>query len=513
MTSYYRKKWSSFDKATVTAEQLRGLSRQVAYSFLDYYMKDMRYEEDCIDLLCEITTSFEDPALSDQPAKALFGIIIESLCDDFEELHTTTYNRVMTQVITHCRSVPAGSELDATLKSFDVHCAKDLFNRLNEIRNEDHRLPPPEAVKKVILLSRITIGADVAVTSVAIQRMGALYPDAKLALIGGGQLEELYGGNPQLTLREIQYSRKGGLLERLLSWHDVLQIVHEEMADAPEETILLDPDSRLSQLGALPLIEPERYFFFDSRSHNSLNNTMSMPELTNAWIDRLCGSIDGSPDGGRNGEGSYAHPSLWLPAETVELGRAFCESLRSNGAKHIFVVNLGVGGNERKRVGRELEERLLLELLEQPDTVIVLDKGFGDEELAYANALVEATSAGGYATAEAVLGDAQAPELSWGVVGVQSRIGEIAALIASSDEFIGYDSACQHMAVAQGVPCITVFAGSNNTRFIRRWSASGSGPSAIVHVDTLTNSSGIEVEDIIDRIRHLRFGHEHGKSS
>jgi hypothetical protein len=502
--SYYRNKWSSLDKATATPAQIRALSRQIAYSFLDYYLKDLRYEEDYIDLLCEITTASDDPELSDPAAKAMFGIIIENLCDDFEELNTTTYNRVMTQIITHCRSVPAGRELDATLKGFGVHNEKDLFSRLNEIRNESHRLPPAGSVRKVILLSRVTIGADVAITSIIIQRMSALYPDAQIVLVGGSKLEELYGGNPRLTVRPIQYSRKGGLLERLLSWHDVLEIIQEETTAAPEETILLDPDSRLSQLGALPLFAPERYFFFDSRSHNSLNNTMSMPELSNAWIDNISGERGGEGTAEKN----YCHPHLWLPSATTELGRAFCDGLRSQGAKRIFVVNLGVGGNTRKRVGRQLEERLLLELLEEPDTLIILDKGFGEEELCYANSLVEAVRECGYATSEAELGAEAGPEIRWGVVGVQSRIGEIAALIGSSDEFIGYDSACQHMAVALGIPCITIFAGSNNTRFIRRWSASGSGPSAIVHVDTLTNSSAIEVEDIITRIWHLRFGHE-----
>jgi len=44
-------------------------------------------------------------------------------------------------------------------------------------------------------------------------------------------------------------------------------------------------------------------------------------------------------------------------------------------------------------------------------------------------------------------------------------------------------------------------------RFVRRWSAYGRKSSNIVHVDTLTDPSSIEVEDIITRIMHLRSGH------
>ena len=60
---------------------------------MDAYLKDCHYEADYIDLLCEMTTFWEDPLLNGIAAQALFSIIIESLCDDFEELQTETYNQ------------------------------------------------------------------------------------------------------------------------------------------------------------------------------------------------------------------------------------------------------------------------------------------------------------------------------------------------------------------------------------------------------------------------------------
>ena len=42
-------------------------------------------------------------------------------------------------------------------------------------------------IKKILLLSRVTIGADVAVTSIIIQRLAELYPKAEMVLIGGDQ--------------------------------------------------------------------------------------------------------------------------------------------------------------------------------------------------------------------------------------------------------------------------------------------------------------------------------------
>jgi ADP-heptose:LPS heptosyltransferase len=170
----------------------------------------------------------------------------------------------------------------------------------------------------------------------------------------------------------------------------------------------------------------------------------------------------------------------------------------------VIVINFGVGGNQRKKVGRRLEKALLLSLLREPDTVIVLDKGFGDEELRDSNLLLEAVKENGFAAREAVFGSALDSPISSGVIGIQTRIGEIAALIAKCDEYIGYDSACQHIAAALEIPCLTIFAGSNNMRFIRRWSAFSPTSCQIVHVDTLTNPAAIDVEDIITRIMNQR---------
>ena len=84
-SSFYREKWSAIKGTTVDQEEISRLSRQNAHSFMDSYLKDCHYEEDYIDLLCEMTTFSEDNDLTGIAARALFRIIIESLCDDFED--------------------------------------------------------------------------------------------------------------------------------------------------------------------------------------------------------------------------------------------------------------------------------------------------------------------------------------------------------------------------------------------------------------------------------------------
>ena len=509
-SSFYRKTWSELSEKSPQMPELIRLSRQVAYSFLDYYLKDCRYEEGFIDLLCRMSTFSDDPALNKPAAVALFGIIIESLCDDFEELQTETYNRVMTQVISFCRSIPAGKELDKTLNEFGVFNSNCLIERISKIRSNGLILSKEKKIKKILLLSRITIGADVAVTSVIIQRFAKVFPEAEIVLMGQDKLKEVYGGNPDIKIRDVKYLRKGGLLERLSSWHNVLKLIHEETKGLPpEEVILVDPDSRLSQLGILPLISSDRYFFFDSRSDISFSKTLSMPELANAWVDSLTTRKD------------FCYPCVWLPEDVKAVSASLLKTIRGCGAKKIIVVNFGVGGNYRKRVGEGLEEKLLLKLLEEKGTVILLDKGFGEEESALINLLLDIIENRGYQVAHAEFEVARAEfevaragfesgadlKISHGVVGIRTKIGEISALISESDEFLGYDSACQHIAAALGIPCVTIFAGSNNMRFIRRWSAFGRKASRIVHVDTLSDPGSVDEDDIVDRIMYTRKLH------
>jgi ADP-heptose:LPS heptosyltransferase len=219
---------------------------------------------------------------------------------------------------------------------------------------------------------------------------------------------------------------------------------------------------------------------------------MSMAQLTNAWLDKVTG-VD-----------NFRYPGVWLLPGPMQKAVGLYDRLRNNGTRRVIAINFGVGGNPRKKVGRLLEQELLMSLLREPNTVIVLDKGLGEKELQYSNSLLDAVKQNGYPIEDAVFAAEFNSDISSGVIGLQTRIGEIAAIIAKCDEYIGYDSACQHIAAALQTPCLTIFAGSNNMRFIRRWSAFGANSCRIVHVDTLSDPIAIDVEDIIIRIMNER---------
>lgn len=493
--SFYRQKWQRIQDGFCSPEKLTRLARQIAFSFMDTYLKDYRYEEDYIDLLCEMTTFSQNPQLNLPGSQALFGIIIESLCDDFEELQTITYNKVMSQIISYCRGIPAGRRLDDKLTEFGINSGQDLVQRIQSIRGNKKHFFQSGKIGKVIVLSRVTIGADVAITSIILQCLQSILPEAQIVIVGRDKLDQIYGANNSVSLKFVPYTRNGDLLERLSSWHKVLDIINEELQDTSlEETILLDPDSRLSQLGVLPLFPEERYFFFDSRSDKALLNKLSMPELVNAWLSELLGRE------------VFFYPRVWLNDLSFAYAKKLTYRLYHAGAQRIIVVNLGYGGNPRKRIGLSFESQMLLTLLKEPYTVVILDQGLGVEEAANTEALLHEVKKQGYPVEKSTFQEIAAiTAIDWGVLAIETQIGEIASLISCSDEFIGYDSACQHIAAALEVPCITIFAGSNNMRFIRRWSAFGKNSSQIVHADTLNHPLGIDVQDLVTRIMHQRY--------
>lgn len=486
----YRRRWVALRGDPADEGRLHHLARQVALSFMDRALFSERYEGGYIDLLCTMATAPRSDAANRAGASALFGIVIEGLCDDFEDPQTAIYNRVMTQVLAYCRRLAAGRALDRRLSAFGLRTEQDILRRIDALRKTVPRPVRRLRPDRILVLSRMTVGADVAITSVLLQRFGAAFPGAELVLVGDARLEQIFGANPRLRFRVLEYARRGGLLERFSSWHHLLEVVGQE---AGARTLLVDPDSRLTQLGILPVTDRRRYLFFDSRADHPAGARRSMSELANLWADQVLGRAAPAP------------PAVWLSESLRRRAAELAETLRARGARHLVAVNLGVGGNPRKRVGDAFEAKLLSYLLEPAGTVLILDKGAGEEELDRSGRLLCGLAAAGVPVVHARL-EGTPPRLEGGrgAVGIEGGVGEVAAVIACCDEFVGYDSAFQHIAAALGVPTCTVFAGSNNPRFVRRWRAGGPGSVKVVHVDTLSRAPLFDDEDIVARVASVR---------
>jgi ADP-heptose:LPS heptosyltransferase len=335
----------------------------------------------------------------------------------------------------------------------------------------------------------------VAIISVIIQHLAKRFPEAEFVIFGGPKLVEIFGGNEGLRILEAPYPRRGTLADRFDCWRAIVNnITEENKTTGTEDVILIDTDSRLSQLGVLPLVPDDRYLYFNSHTTEPEMDDSCMAEIANFWVNCVLGGSH------------FFTPRLWPDVNIQNEGKKIVELFRSKGASWIVTVNLGVGGNQRKRVNREFEIRLVQKLCQEPDTVVLLDKGFGQEERNEFEAIAAALQSEGVHMAQMRAGDSVPEVFSHGVLGMECTIGQMAALIDASDEYIGYDSACQHIAAAQGIPTTTVFAGTNNPTFIRRWSAYGDKPCHVVHAGVQPDAKCIDVNDIVERIMQERVG-------
>ncbi|MFN7947167.1 MAG: hypothetical protein U0Z53_17575 [Blastocatellia bacterium] len=443
------------------------LACQAAADFLNSYHENETYLSDAVTLLCELA-AHDDGQVAAAGIAGLFPLLIERLNDSFEPAACALYDRVFTQVIEFCRQQSA--TLDEFLRRFGLHNSADILARRMQLKNRGTITTDWRRIRKALLLSRVTLGADVAVTSVLMAALRQQMPEAELVLLGSRKLHQLFGGDSQVRVREVAYERGGSLAARLLAWPAVVAAVEaEQQGCRPDEICVIDPDSRLTQLGLLPVADDARYFFFESRSYRQPGKSR-LSELAADWINRLL------PTEAR------AWPYVALPESERMPGRKLAESLRRGGATHLVCLSFGVGGNARKRMPDPFEAQLLSALL--ADSTLMIDQGGSEDERQQISRLVERLRAEGRTVVEvnennlseiAAGAPLRADALTW-----DGGIGALAGLIAASDEYIGYDSAGQHIAAAQGVPTLTIFINSGSELFAERWHPHGPGRIRVV---------------------------------
>lgn len=448
-------------------EQLAALANQAAADCIRYYDETRGYLREAITLICEIAT-LRDAAKAQVGLTALFPELVERLNDSFDSKYCRLYDQLFAHIITFCRQLPEGKEFDDRLRQFGLMNKADVLTRKAQLPTPNSQLPTPF---RVLLLSRVTIGADVAVTSGIIAKLRQVMPQAEFVILGSRKLRELYGGDEKIRVREIAYERGGGLVARLASWLEVLQAVNKERRGLDKDKIwIVDPDSRLTQLGLLPLVENDHnYFFFESRSYPVNGKSKSIGQLAAHWAGKLIGSDE------------PAFPFVALFREYSDFGQRIAEQLRAEtSCNRIVAISFGVGGNQSKRVSDQFEERLIRYLL--TNSKVILDKGASAEERDQINRIVAGVRALGKTVVEfneenkaAISNQTNRNWLQADVVTWDGSIGAFAGLIAASDQYIGYDSAGQHIAAALGVATLTVFVNSNSATFAERWRPFGKG--------------------------------------
>jgi hypothetical protein len=428
----------------------------------------------------------QDRPAANQHAADFFAQVVEPLCDSFSPSDAAAYNKLMSQVVDHCSREPRAARVSKELTGFGLARETDILSRVNALyapipSNGAKVLRNSAAsVRRCIVLSRVTLGADVAITSVIIDRLESLCPNAEIFMLGSAKLRELFGGDSRVTVVEVEY-RPTDVLQRLLGWAEALDQIRELSADIDEsELLILDPDSRLTQLGVLPLAHNAAYLFFPSRTYKHDSN-LSLAHLTSQWLDEISGKVQPTL------------PRICLRKLDIDKSAAAVSAIRRRDPAPVVTINFGVGNNTSKRVGNEFEAGLVRAILEQ-GMQIILDCGVSTEERVRASRVVVAAresfgeSIAVTATEHTLEGlrdnkNSECRLLMW-----SGRAGMLAGMIASSDLYAGYDSAGQHIAAALGVPCIDIFSGAPSERFRDRWTPTGPGECTVVTTGGKTGS-------------------------
>jgi ADP-heptose:LPS heptosyltransferase len=353
------------------------------------------------------------------------------------------------------------------------------FHNENQLLAGYHRLlhEPPlsrqamDSIRQILLPSRITIGADVVITGVLAQRLARAMPQAEIVVAGPAHIPRVFYATPRLRHLPLAYERHGSMTNRITVWADLYcQAAEERRRLNPNEFLVVDTDSRLTQLGLLPLVGQGATRLFPSRQDVAGGASTSLPELANRWCDHMFG-----PD-------EHVWPTVSFAPSHLEAARRY---VAGRGNAFFLVISLGVGNNEAKRVPAPFEKDLLLSLLQENNTLILLDSGTQKSGMDRVEGLLDACQSHAFATAflhEDELASKQ-PPFRHGVVGFRGTIGALGALIGQADGFFGYDSCCQHIASALNTPSVIAFAGAPNTRFQDRWRSQGSaGRTATVAV-------------------------------
>lgn len=356
-----------------------------------------------------------DDLLEGDRSRALFRIVVERLADLFEPRLCGVYADLFSEVI--ARRIP------------DLH-AEHLLARYERVRRPRKFDRDPTAIRNVFVLSRVTLGADVAITSIMLDAAKQEFPNAQIYFVGPQKTWELFAADPRLKHIAIAYGRGGTLDDRLSIWRALRETMGKPAS------IVIDPDSRLTQLGLLPICPEEDYYFFESRSYGG-DSDEPLSVLTRRWVSETLGVAD-------------ARPYIQTGLDATELATT---------------VSFGVGENPAKRIPDPFEE----ELLRQLPRPVLIDRGAGGEE---ADRVERAVARAGP-----------------GIAMWDGSFAGFAAHIQRSRLYVGYDSAGGHVAAACGVPMISIFAGFASERMFQRWRPTGPGKITVLRADQFSEAS------------------------
>jgi len=162
---------------------------ELAVELLNHCLRGSRWPEDLLTSLVAEALD-EEERVAAPATRALFSILVERLGDLFEPRLCDTYADLFSKVI--AQAMP---ELNAA----------ELARRYRAVREVR---PVTKTPRNVFVLSRVTLGADIAVTSIVMDAARQRFPDAQLWFVGPKKAWELFEKSPGWKHAPVGYGRE-----------------------------------------------------------------------------------------------------------------------------------------------------------------------------------------------------------------------------------------------------------------------------------------------------------------
>ena len=422
----------------------------------------------------------------DEAIRVLFADLVEPWNDSFSMRGRNAYAAVFGRICwTACSE---HNELSKQLSAFNIKDEEQLRERHARVRaNSNAKVP--DTCERIVVLSRVTIGADILLTSVLVKRLRQRYPDAEIIITGNKKLYGLFGSMPNVTIESLDYARRGTLTTRLCSWINLCDQIKELSPD-----LVIAPDSRLDQLGLLPICPESQYLLWENLQLQE--STQSLSTLLDQWCCEQLEIDDDQP----------MYPSLAF-SDDIQSIADHLSGLISD--RPFIAVKLDYGGNTDKALSRDWEIEILRCMIDRGWRILI-DRGFGDEELKNSDAVMRGVGLSAVDVSET---DPEhgilLKELSNEDIGNSDIIrfyGSIAAWAACAQQCqlaFSYDSVGHHLAAALEIPLVVAFTGYKDDAFPKAWQPRGAGEINLVCIPMKMKGNRSYLNKILDHIAKL----------
>jgi len=465
------------------------LAEKYAYQAVNEFigaMKEGNILFDRIELLSGLAFH-KNKEISDKVLEPMFGVLINELKKSFKKREGDAYLKIFPYFILAAKNQ---SEIIKNwfekMEISESNPLEDLYKKSLELRKPKKQLTQDEIkkIKKLIVLSRSTIGAEILASGVLLPQLIEQFKTAEIIFIDSCGAGAQVFNHPRIRLVDkfvnekgeeisLRWNRKNiSILERFEYTATLSEFISLEIDNlGQEEYIILDADTRLSQTGAMPISKENHYFIDTVMEDDDSERVESIAAVCGKHINRLLNTQNAG------------YPRVYLSERDKKIAQEIWDFFGFD-KKNMALVSF-TSGIESKTLSPSFEKKFISKLIELGFTPLI-ERSPDPQEDKKNVEVVNYLRKNGKEVLEIDLSkplDILDKKIEAEVYTFQSKIGPLAALIEKSNLVVGYDSKNQHIAAAVSTPFITLFTGHINNIFLKRWTPISKNFFRIVEVE------------------------------